>query len=160
MADDDVEERIKRWKAEDKARSFEEKALKWEQRYVTEHQQLERLKGAHQEVKTQLSQVNVRKENAIREMYNMAVERDKYKRLREEVAGERDDAKLNFERLQRDYKVVSSKYEKEMETTLNLSHKLTATNEEYLDLAQRCELLQGKLTRTRNEAKKILKIKV
>ena len=66
--DEATEERVKRWKADDRARNFEGKALAWEQRYVKEHQQRKILEGRYIETKTRLTQESVKKEDAIRQM--------------------------------------------------------------------------------------------
>jgi hypothetical protein len=160
VSDSDTEERVKRWKAEDRAKTAEGKALSWESRYVNEHQRAEQLKGALAEVKTAHRQSEERKEQALREMHNANVERDKYKRLRDEAAGERDDTTQAYEKLQREHRILREKYDQSLQTNLSLSKKCTQAQEDFLDKAKENELLKEKLTRTRNLAKKTLKIKV
>lgn len=160
VADDNTEERVRRWKAEDKARNWEGRALSWEQRYIKEHQIAENLKGRNYELKTVLSQASNRKEDAIREMHNATVERDRYSRLRQEATAERDDYKLQYESLYRKYKLIENKYNESMKINLSLSQKLTESNESYLALAQKSELLNEKLQLSRKKAKQIVKLKV
>jgi hypothetical protein len=146
--------------AEMKAKGSEERALKWEEEYTRLNNMHIQALGTIEALKLQVTQAEERKENAIRDMHNAHVERERYERLRNDAAGERDEARRNFEQLKQTYDNLNRKYQESLQTNLSLSTKLTAANEDYLDVAKKLESTSEALERTRIEAKKILKVKI
>jgi chromosome segregation ATPase len=152
--------KVAQYKAEDKAKGLEEQVATWQIRFNDASESQIKASGQIEELKVQLSQANARMENALRDMNNAVSERDSYKRLRDEASGSRDEANTNFEKLKTNFNVLNEKYQNALKTNLDLSNKLTTANVDYLDKAREVEKLNEALSRSRNEAKKILKINV
>jgi hypothetical protein len=160
-----LEERKQRFKAQDQigtaseqAKQAVETATKWESRYTEMSNAYTNLEGKTAQLQTLLDQSTTRKEEAIRDMYNIAAEKDKFKAMRDEAAGERDDARRALENLQRSYKSLDDKYNDSLQKNLVLSQKLTSANEEYLEVAKKLDASTEALSRSKNEAKKIIRI--
>lgn len=136
------------------------RAKTWEAHYSQVYTAYQQIMGENAALKTQTQQAEERKENAIRDMHNAMIDKEKEMRLRNDAAGERDEIRRNYESVKRDYDNINAKYQNALQTNLGLSQKLTVANEEYLELARQKESLEEALGRARNEAKKITKITI
>jgi len=152
-------EKVGRLKAEDNAKSFEQKAVEWEKRYVDASEAGIRKEGQITELKQGVEQANMRMEKAIQDMNTAFLERDKYRDMRDQACGERDETRLKYEKLCTDNKVLNEKYQQQLGISTGLSNRLTKALEDYVEVDGKLKSTTEALERTRIEAKKIIKIK-
>ena len=160
VPDDPITERVKRFQAEDRADSYKTRLAKMEKRYVqldTLYQQLlgkiRAEKQARGRMEKQIDRYNIEKVN------DEVKIRDMERRV-EDLTLARDDYKQQLEKLQRIHNETDRRYRDTLATNLELSTRLRKANEDYLKIAGEKELVETKLGKARNEAKKIVKIKV
>lgn len=85
--------------------------------------------------------------------------RDKQRRV-EDLTVSRDDYKQQLEKLKGLYEQVVKKYNGTLAVNLELSRKNTQANEDYLEVASKCERLEAAMKKKDIMAKKQLRIKV
>jgi hypothetical protein len=156
---ENLENKVARIKAESRAKTSEAQALEWEMQYRKIAEENMRKEGRITELKQMVEQANLRMETALKDMNSAFLERDKYKSLRDQASGERDDIRLKYERLVTEKKLVDEKYQNQLDITLGLSGKVTQANEDYLEVSRKLANTEEALARSRIEAKKILKIR-
>jgi len=160
VPDEPLDEKVRRFKAEDKARSLNEQVTLWESRYSKLSGLYTKLRGKAETLEKALKRQESRADEAIRQLRNQEVKTSEwYNKYGKEVAL-REEYKSQNEALHQTNKRLSEKYNDAMKTNLELSMKVTSANEDYLEKAKENELLKEKLNKTRVLAKKTLKIKV
>jgi hypothetical protein len=132
----------------------------WKEKCLLTHEKYTQLLGAYKQQELAVKQANEQKENAIKEMYNSEMERDKHKRFYEEEAGERRKTERLLIEVKNRLDDVNSKYNDALGVNLELSKKLTSANEDYLELAKQKENVEEKLTQAHTNAKKTLKLRL
>jgi len=164
VEDEPITERVRRIQAEYRAAKAERNIGLIEATWVNKYSQLDKdlrsekaMRLHHERImreqRSALKNEGLRVEDLrvemrdVKNQYADAIRmRDKYARLVEDLKIEAEDLK--------------KKYHGALSTNLSLSKKITSTNEEYLMLAKRTDILEGKLSKARVNAKKTLKLKV
>jgi len=160
VPDSPITERVKRFQAEDKADSLKTKLVKMEKRYVELDTGYQQLLGNIRSKKQMIGRLEKQVDRFNVEKVNDEVKiRDKDRRI-QDLTIARDDYKQQFEKLQRIHNEQDKKYNNTLAVNLELSRKLTKSNEDYLELASKNEILEAKLGKARSHGKKIVKIKV
>ena len=147
-----LEERTARIKAELKAKSAEQQAVIWEQKFTSTYTKLGQTNAVLKETRRLLEKTNLT-------LHNTMVNEDRYKKERDALAGLKLELEHRIEDLQRTYDNLNAKYQKTLDTNLLLSKKVTQANEDYLDVAKKLEDSEEALGRAKVEAKKIVRIK-
>lgn len=175
MADVDVTaERVRRIQAEYKvqglAKNLEYVEAVWIDKYTKIDDAYQKLRLTHTKMegvvkelrrsrRTAESKVDALRDKQAQDMQEVKLELEDYKSRYASTARESSKTSSLVEDLQAENTELKNKYSGALRTNLNLSRKLTTANEEYLELAKEREQLKNAITRSRNEAKKILKIK-
>jgi len=160
VPDAPVVERVRRIKAEMKAKDVEQQLAKWEAYYTKldgEHQQL---RGKYHE---QYNTINTLRDDLKRqraELTEAEVMRDRMKRERDEAKGQRDDQMVRVQQLERMMTEKTTQYNKTLDHATFVSNKNTKLNEEILGLYAKIEKQDAELQKARNLGKKIVRIKV
>jgi len=155
-----LEEKVGRLKAEKKAETLKEKVASWERDYAKLYEKHQQLTGAFQQRGLTIEKLHVQKDNAVRDFNNKCVEAEKWKRLRDEASGLRDDYMHQLEGTKTKLTDVSRRYNDSLGTNLELSRKLTQAHEDYLEVASKAERLEAALKKKDILSKKSLKMKV
>jgi hypothetical protein len=138
--------------AELHAKSWEQKALTWETQHNKVYEQLSKMKGRYEGL-------NRAFDKASQQARNSEVERDRAVTKYHSQCGLVTDLKHQLDSTTKELDSTTRKYNESLTTNLELTQKLTKTNEDYLELAQAKEIVERKLTQARTNAKRILKIK-
>jgi len=160
MPDAPILERVKRFQAEDKAKSLKTKVATWEKRYVTLDTQHQQLLGTCRQQKVQVNSLLDQAEQHRKDLVEAQVARDKMLRLRDEAAGLRDDFRTRFEKLQTDHTTLTRKYGDVLDQAKAITEKNTTANKEILDLYTKIEHLEAQLNKAKSMGKKIGKIRL
>lgn len=155
-----LEERKAAIKANLRANTAEEQAIKFEEELNKTFSELQRYIGANTALASQVKSLEAYRDEAIRELRNKEVERDQWRSKYERELGLREEYKTQLETERNSHSQTSEKYEKLLSKNLELSQKVTKANEDYLEVAKKLESTSEALERTRIEAKKILKVKI
>lgn len=142
-----------------KAAGAEERALKWEEEYNSLYPEHQRLIGRATQLQADLDKMEADRDEANRQMHNREVERDSWHGKYEHQLALAQEYKNQLELSQQENTRITEKYQKVMAVNLEYTKKLTAAHEEYLDLAKRLENNEEALSRAKNEAKRITRIK-
>lgn len=160
VPDTPISERVKRFQAEDKADSLQTKLAKMEDRYVTLDTEYQRLLGATKEQKETIRRLEHQIDRGNVEKVNDEVTlKDKTRRI-EDLTIARDDYKQQLEKVKTLYDEQSGKYHNTLAVNLELSRKLTKSNEDYLDVATERDRLKEALNKAKSISKKVVKIRV
>ncbi len=160
VPDHPINERVKRFQAEDKADTLKTQVAKWESRYIsldTEYQRLLGVKREQQQTIRRLEQQNDR--NNVEKVNDEVQLRDKTRRI-EDLTIARDDYKQQLEKLKKLYDDQSGKYHSTLAVNLELSRKLTKANEDYLDVATERDRFKEAINKAKSISKKVVKIRV
>jgi hypothetical protein len=144
--------------ANQKANTFEAKALEWEQKHDDVYTQLQQHIGANAALKQSNKSLEAYRDEAIRELRNKEVERDQWRQKYERELGLREEYKAQVETYKNEMSRLSEKYNDMLSKNLKLSQDNTKSNEDYLEIAQKLEKTEEALGRARNEAKRITRI--
>jgi hypothetical protein len=153
-----LEERKAAILANQKANTFEVKALEWEQKHDEAYTKLQQYIGANATLNQSNKQLEQQKDEAIRELRNKEVERDSWRSKYERELSLREEYKSQVENYKNEMSRISEKYNSSLSTNLELSKKLTSANEEYLGIAKKLESTEEAFGRAKNEAKRITRI--
>jgi hypothetical protein len=153
-----LEERKAAILANQKANTFEVKALEWEQKHDEAYTKLQQYIGANATLNQSNKQLEQQKDEAIRELHNKEVERDSWRSKYERELSLREEYKSQVENYKNEMSRISEKYNSSLSTNLELSKKLTSANEEYLGIAKKLESTEEAFGRAKNEAKRITRI--
>jgi hypothetical protein len=153
-----LEERKAAILANQKANTFEVKALEWEQKHDEAYTKLQQYIGANATLNQSNKQLEQQKDEAIRELRNKEVERDSWRSKYERELSLREEYKSQVENYKNEMSRISEKYNSALSTNLELSKKLTSANEEYLGIAKKLESTEEAFGRAKNEAKRITRI--
>jgi len=148
-----------RYQAEEKARHAKGDALDWEEKHDEIYKKYQQLHGAHRQQEILVQKLHEQKDNAVRDYNNKCVESEKWKRLRDEASGLRDDYMHQLEDTKAKFTDVSRKYNDSLGTNLELSKKLTQAHEDYLEKAAENERLKAAMNKAKSIGKKIVRIK-
>ena len=159
VPDEEIEEKVRRFKAEDKARSMEEQALLWEQRYRKLDREHVKLQGKSHTLEQALKRQENRADEAIRQLRNQEVTTGEWHKKWEREVALREEYKNQVETYQEENKRLSEKYNKSLDINLKLSKDVTKANEDYLEVARLKENLEEALRRSKKFSKKIIKLK-
>jgi len=159
MPSDPITERIGRMKAEDRAKWFEKQSLEWQKRYMIVDKALNEVRGVITEQKSTILRLEKRMDSYNLNKVEDSIKAKELQRRIEDLTLDLDSKRRALEKLQQEHATVLEKYDDAMKTNLELSKRNTKSNEEYLEIAQQKELLEAKLGKARNEAKKIVRIK-
>ena len=159
-----LEERRARIYAELRASSSEEQAIGWEKKHSEAYRKYATLTTRYKELNRLYESVNARakreRETANQKIENLIVRMERVRGDYDKVCGDKTKLEQNLSDLNINYKDVHRKYNEALSTNLSLSKKLTRANEDYLEIAKAKELIAGKFTRARSNAKKTLKLKL
>ena len=154
-----LEERKAAIKARQQADTFEAKAIEWEQKHDEVYTKLQQYIGANATLAGSNKQLEQNRDEAIRELHNKEMERDKWHSKYEHELALREEYKSQVENYKNEMSRLSEKYNTSMATNLELSKKLTSAHEDYLTVSQEHDRVAEALSRAKNEAKRIVKIR-
>ena len=160
VPDQPIVERVKRIKAELRAKSAEEKATKWEYHYVQLDEKYQQLRGTNDEQKNFISQLRTDLGQLRTDLTKAQVNAEKHLRERDEAKGQRDDAITKATRWEKAYREQVEAKDDALEHAKKMVEKNTKLSEEWLEQAAKIEHLESQLKKAKDIGKKIYRIKV
>lgn len=145
VPDAPIVERVKRIKAELKAKNATEKAAKWELHYVKLDEKFQQLRGTCQELRSNVKSMLAQGEQHRKDLVEAQVARDKAIRLRDEAAGLRDDFHAKLEKFRRENTKLAKQYDAILTVATSRNERNVELNAEILEHLATIEQLNEKL---------------
>ena len=163
VPDEPIVERVKRIKAENRAKNAEEAAANWELHYMKVNQQYNVQTGVVKEQARSIKELRERMHNDSQRLNEKRLklegelndERRETGRLHSEIRGLREQ----LDRLKTHSDELSGKYQNAVSVNLELSRKNVKANEDYLEAAARIEYLEAQLNKAKDIGRKLKKLK-
>jgi hypothetical protein len=157
VPDEPIVERVKRIKAENEAKTWKGKAASWENHYMNLDKKYQQLSAKSSVQQATIDRLEKRVDDSNIQKAKDDVNLKDWRRRLEDVTMSREEYKDQAEKLQRKHEDLDRKYNEQLKINLELARKITAGNEDYLEVAKQKELLEAKLKKQKRLAKLVIK---
>jgi len=152
-------EKVSRIKAESKAKSLEEQAATLEKDNLQLEKQVNILTGKATALEKTIDKLEKQVDSYnVKKVEDEVKLKDMHRRI-EDLTVSRDDYKQQLEKLRVQHEEQTAKYHTTLATNLELSRKLTKSNEDYLGVAKERDDVNEQLKKAKVLGKKIIRIK-